>query len=171
MILTKLNKPTLPINIVKTMIILPPNDRYGVIPKDNPTVAKALNVSNNNSLNPLSNSNKDKRKLMRKIAVTAKDTKVKAFDIVSFLILLLKALASFPVINDLIAANITNTVVVLIPPPVEQGEAPININIMMIAIVPFGSRFKSNGLNPAVLDDTDKNKELRRPRSVLSDVR
>ena len=51
--------------------------------------------------------------------------------------------------------------VVFMPPPVEPGEAPININTKLINIEAELSLLKSMVLKPAVLVVTDWNQEAR----------
>ena len=60
-----------------------------------------------------------------------------------------------PLITDIVAKNMVPKVVVLIPPAVEPGEPPININIIMIKAVVSCSIDMSTELNPAVLVITD----------------
>lgn len=55
-----------------------------------------------------------------------------ALPTISVGILLLKATtSSSPLITDRVVSTKTPKVVVLIPPPVEAGEPPININIII----------------------------------------
>ena len=57
----------------------------------------------------------------------------------------------------LLLKDLSNTqkVVVLIPPPVEPEEAPININMIMLNILALVIPAISMLLNPAVLADAD----------------
>jgi hypothetical protein len=57
-----------------------------------------------------------------------------------------------PRIVDINVAKITARVVVLIPPPVDEGEAPINIIMLNEVCEPTVNRHCLNVLNPALLD-------------------
>ena len=102
--------------------------------------------------------------------ITAKDRiiRVTALLTASFGSFLLKADISLPVINEVISAKAINIVVVLIPPPVDDGDAPININIANITILELLKVFKSFEAKPAVLLDTDKNIASKKDTSFFS---
>jgi hypothetical protein len=71
---------------------------------------------------------------------------------------LLKIIILFcPVIIAITLDHKTPMVVVLTPPPVEPGDAPINISIIIIKIEGVLSNVKLIELNPAVLDVTALN--------------
>ena len=75
----------------------------------------------------------------------------KALIIVSLLITRLKAMKSFPLKIERLEPKAVNNVVVLIPPPVEHGDAPININKIVNRYALGVSRLWSKEQNPAVL--------------------
>src|SRR5690554_1898863 len=83
------------------------------------------------------------------------------------LIFLLKATQFLLVDIENALLKSTNVVVVLIPPPVDPGEAPININIISINNPPLVNPDTEYVLNPAVLADTLKKKA---PSHVISSV-
>ena len=65
----------------------------------------------------------------------------------------------FPLKTEIVDDNKTPKVVVLIPPPVDAGEAPINISIIVTITEPSCIFPMSIVLKPAVLDVTDIKKE------------
>ena len=67
-----------------------------------------------------------------------------------------------------VEAKSTAKVVVLTPPPVDVGDAPINIMPIMKNKVAFFKDAKSMVLKPAVRKDTDWNKEANHCCPVLS---
>jgi hypothetical protein len=60
-----------------------------------------------------------------------------------------------PFSRDRTSAKNTAAVVVLMPPPQEPGEAPMNMRIMKKKRVAFDNRLKFTVLKPAVLAVTD----------------
>ena len=72
------------------------------------------------------------------------------------IVLLNASTSSLFLMRDLRERNIVAKVVVFIPPPVEDGEAPMNISIIVIMIAGFVSREMSVVLNPAVRGVIDK---------------
>lgn len=63
--------------------------------------------------------------------------------------------SSFPQSVFPMTDNRTTNETVLIPPPVEAGEAPINIKTMVINFVILYCLFKSKEKSPAVLDEAE----------------
>src|SRR4030043_732274 len=119
--------PNLPKNINKITVILPPTERNGVTPLDNPTVPKAETASNNKSKKgefskKVKSSTQKKIKNIEKIKIT-----IARFNTVKGISFLNSSILFLPRITDQTPAKRTARVVVLIPPPVEPGEAPINI--------------------------------------------
>ena len=66
----------------------------------------------------------------------------------------LKAFSPLLVAADTIPLNKTKTVVVLIPPPVEPGEAPINIKTIITIMPAFEKLLKLKVEKPAVRAET-----------------
>ena len=81
---------------------------------------------------------------------------VKALYTVAFSTLCLAIIvSSYPFITLYTVAKITTKVVVFIPPPVDDGEAPININIIVRIFVTFLSIEIGTVKKPAVLATAD----------------
>ena len=77
----------------------------------------------------------------------------------------LKAFSPLLVAADTIPLNKTKTVVVLIPPPVEPGEAPINIKTIITIMPAFEKLLKLKVEKPAVRAET-----LLELRDILFEV-
>lgn len=146
--------PTRPINIINIMSDFDKFESMPVIPVVKPTVAKAETVS----------------KIMSKmemllvastiamIAVTIETKKnanivsEKALYTVNFSTLCLKmTVSSYPLMTLRSVAKITTSVVVLIPPPVDADDAPMNIKITVKSFVSVFSCPIGTEKNPAVL--------------------
>ncbi len=69
--------------------------------------------------------------------------------------------SSFPFIRFQIIRKRRAALVVFTPPPVDPGEAPINMRMMRIRIVSLAKSPISTVLNPAVRGVTDWKKEAR----------
>ena len=119
--------PSLPINMVVIRISFAPAFKSGVIPVDSPTVPKALTVSNSNFIKSSSGSAMHIRKVCTQTTASASMAMRNAWDTTSVGIRRLNALQCLFVaaLNMLFIS--TKVVVVLIPPPVEPGDAPRNI--------------------------------------------
>ena len=122
--------PTLPVNIVKIIINLPVVEREGVMPRVSPTVPNADIDSNNIGMNSKGSV------IQSKVVVTTtvpKDSNIitKArFKKSSGRVFLKTFISSCPFKTLLINKKAVAKVVVLIPPPVDPGDAPINISEM-----------------------------------------
>ena len=150
--------PILPMNIRKQRINLDKEDNCDVIPVESPTVAKADTISNNidNSEIFLCISAKliitDEMKI-KNIAENA--IAVALYTVFLFNLCLLIVVSVYPAKTLITVDIITAIVVVLIPPPVEEGEAPININMIVIIFVIAYSFSIGTEKNPAVLHSID----------------
>jgi hypothetical protein len=128
--------PIRPIYIDSIIILLPAKLNDEVMPTDKPTVPKAEISSNNKLRKFLSGS------VIASINVEINMSEIeniaieKALLIVSFEIECLTISTFFrPLIVLIAERRITEKVVVLIPPPVDPGDAPINIrNIIKIKV-------------------------------------
>jgi hypothetical protein len=148
--------PTLPINIEAMITILPIVDNWGVTPVLKPTVEKADTCSNNKSRLSCLGSVTDKIKTPNRIYAAAKLITENALKSVSIGIVRLSIDIIFlPRIVDTTETAMSRKVIVFIPPPVEPGDAPINIRKIIIMSVGFCSLVKSTVLNPAVRVMTD----------------
>ncbi len=87
-----------------------------------------------------------------------------ALIILSFSIRLLNAEASLLDITWRMATMMVKNVVVLIPPPVDPGEAPMNISKITMHVAGVLSNVMSTELNPAVLADTDRKNDSMNER-------
>ena len=78
--------------------------------------------------------------------------------------------SGFPLKVLKIAAAATATVLVFMPPPVDPGEAPISMKMMINVVVDAGSAAMSNVVNPAVRDETDRKSASNQPiqRSLIT---
>lgn len=148
--------PSLPINIINTIINLLNDARCGVIPVDNPTVPKALVTSNSNCINELSGSNIHKIKVPIITTKKARITRLNAFHITLTGNFLLNAPQCLLVELAYKLLAIIKAVVVFTPPPVDPGDAPININITNVNNPAFVKVPKLYVLNPAVLAEVLK---------------
>ena len=158
------NGPSRPINISILTNNFPTNDKFAVIPIDSPTVPNAETTSNKISKNiprlcwwemsPNSLDNKARVKIL--ITTIEKNVIETVRAIVSFGTRRLKKLTSVWFLN-LAIKNAINTpnVLVLIPPPHEPDDAPINIKIMNRKMVALDRPEMLTELNPAVRVVTD----------------
>ena len=143
--------PILPINMHKIIIIFPHKFKVGVIPRDNPTVPRALVTSNRHF-------NKSfwfvfiNREVAIEIIDEYRKKREKAFKIIKLLTFLLNRITlSDPLITLKQAVKMRKKVVVFIPPPVDPGEAPITMRIINIKIVSIDKDEILTVLKPAVL--------------------
>ena len=126
--------PILPMYMVRMIIVFPAKLKEDVIPVDKPTVPNADISSNKRLIKLLSGSVIDNINVEIKISEIENNAIEKALlmgspEIVCFTI------STFfrPLIVLKAERSITEKVVVFIPPPVEPGDAPMNIrNIMKI---------------------------------------
>ena len=137
--------------IVRITTTLPREVSFGVIPKESPTVLNAENTSKSTSFILAQGWAIKRMKEERKIMPTARVTTVNALVIDCMGRVLRKRLTeSLAAIFDLRKANITPVVLVLTPPPVEPGEAPINIRMIKRKTAAKLSEFRFMVLKPAV---------------------
>jgi hypothetical protein len=130
-IYAKVKGPTLPTNIVIIIVDLLTDVRSDVIPVESPTVPKADTTSKSIFIK-LVFSDKVRVNIITAIRIKDKKTIAFAFEYIDTEIALLKrTLCFFPLILENIYESTTTKVDVLIPPPVEPGDAPININIIV----------------------------------------
>lgn len=150
--------PTLPMYIIKIMIIFPHTDSFGVRPMVSPTVAYALTVSKNRG-------RKDESSVMvsRKVpAVTtnsASDNSPNAFNIDSLDTLRLNIWGLLPLNIFVADRQIVKKVVVFMPPPVLPGLAPMNMRMMVKKAAEVDAAAKSEAKNPAVRELAEWKKE------------
>ena len=123
--------PNLPKNISTQITILLPNDKVVVKFALKPTVPKAEKVSNNKlsvvALGLLLSKDDNKIKPSNNVAID-KNNKVIALIIDDFVNSRLNAVIFLPCKNLTKQRMMIKIVVVLIPPAVEIGDPPININ-------------------------------------------
>src|SRR5690606_13335902 len=143
---------TLPTNIIPTKTNLLELLKSPVIPKLKPTVLYAEKHSKAMSSNPFFGSKCAIRKMPKPItinesAITANAllTEISAISLLKISILL------FPFARLIKLSVAMAKVLVLIPPPVDAGEAPIHINRIIIMMEEKCNWLKSIELNPAVL--------------------
>jgi hypothetical protein len=148
----KVSRLTLPRNISTIRTILLSSLRDGVRFKDNPTVPKAEKhskvVFRTSTLGSKTESKKTEdptAKSDNKIITVALCTAVTDIS------LCLNSILSLPRMMALRLRKVTAKVVVLIPPPVEPGEAPTHIKKIIIRTVEGSNVPMSTLLNPAVL--------------------
>src|SRR5690606_10670566 len=150
------------------MITFPASLSSGVIPKLSPAVAYAEKHSNAISSRLLSLSVIVKANIDAPIANSDSIMIANALLTASFEIRRLKiSKSSFPRARLMILRNATAKVVVLIPPPVDPGEAPIHISNMINITVGNVKLSILATLNPAVREDVPvKNAVTHFPQSV-----
>ena len=124
--------PNRPINIVTTRISLEKSVKSGVIPVDKPTVPNAETTSNSIFKKSVFDSPMHNNKVESITTFNPKIIITNAFAIISLGIVLRKAVHLRFAVMDMTARTSVKQVVVLIPPPVEPGDAPINISIITI---------------------------------------
>lgn len=149
--------PNLPKNIKMMIVILLPTSNAGVKPDDNPTVPKAEKTSKimfSLVASGFPCSNDATRINPTTIVSNDKKTKDIAFRILVLVYSRLKAVILFPCKNLTKHKAMMKTVVVLIPPAVEIGEPPININKQLIILPAMDKLFSSKLAKPAVLNVT-----------------
>src|SRR5699024_3533618 len=109
-----------------------PSQRSGVIPVESPTVPNADTSSKSRCTKLHSGSVMQSRKVPAHTSSTERSEIVQAFERASEGMLRRKAPICF-LVNRLLTCCIkTKKVLVLIPPPVDPGEAPINIRIINV---------------------------------------
>lgn len=137
--------------MVKIITILPKLLSVGVMPRESPTVLNAEKTSKIASFMLATGCVSRRIKEEKKMTHMAKVMTVKAFMTDSMVRVLRKRLTeSLAVILDFKNPSITPIVLVLIPPPVEPEEAPINISIIKSRTAEKLKEFRSMVLNPAV---------------------
>ena len=169
----RLIKPILPKNIKKITTYFPGSLSSGVIPKDKPTVLKAENTSKaiSKSVNcglKISNNKIPKPIEANEIEIIANALKTDSLATLLVPISIFDlSLAIEKIFNVAIAK-----VVVLIPPPVEAGEAPIHIKKIINKIPGTVKLLISIVLKPAVLEVTDENiAVVNFPNTVLCSLK
>src|SRR5690554_3768538 len=154
----RFNKPILPKNIKNITTYLLLSDKWGVIPIESPTVPKAENASkaicNKVKLGLNINSNKIPIPIQAKeIDIIAKARLTDSEDILLVPISICFLLRAIAKILSVANANVE----VLIPPPVDAGEAPTHIKKIINKTPGIVKLFISTVLNPAVLEVMDEN--------------
>ena len=125
---SRVKAPILPVYITRIMTSLPATDSPGVIPVDSPTVPNAEITSNKSWIKVQSGS----RIHIRNVAMqtTPRDRIVTRYALERFSgeMFLRKELRGRFTKILLAACTSTKKVLVLIPPPVDPGDAPMNIS-------------------------------------------
>ena len=148
--------PILPIYIERIIMLFPASDKDDVIPVDKPTVPNAEISSKSKSTRFLSGSVTDRKNVEIKIREIEKRAIEYALLIVLFeMVCLTISTFCFPFIVLIAERSNTENVVVLIPPPVDPGDAPMNIRNIIKNITGCPKLLKSTVLNPAVRQVTD----------------
>ena len=124
--------PTLPANMVKIKISLLATDKSGVMPVESPTVPNADTSSNNSWIKLYSGSKMHRRNVPIQTSSMERSDIMKALETASPAMLRRNAPICFLVNKHLTSCIRTKKVLVLMPPPVDPGEAPINIRIINI---------------------------------------
>ena len=157
----KVNKLILPANMVKISTNLLLLLKSAVIPLLKPTVLYAETHSNVISVNPFSESNSEIRKTEIRMANIERKIMANALlmEMVEISRLKISSLV-FPLAKLIIFRTATAMVLVLIPPPVEPGEAPTHIRKRMTRNVGVLSAPVSTVLNPAVREVTEPKKAV-----------
>lgn len=125
----KVNAPTLPVNMTRMITAFPATLSAGVIPVERPTVPNAETTSNNSCIKLYSGSSTHIKNVATHTTVPESIVIINAFEIFCSDIFLWNA-CTVPFVHvPLIFWNMIKNVLVLIPPPVDPGEAPINIRI------------------------------------------
>lgn len=149
------NTPTRPINMDAIKTYFPAIDILGVIPVELPTVAKADTSSKAKCSSGKLGSVNDSMSVPRKTTESEKRKIENALYSKSLGMVCLKtSTCFFPRIVAMADRKMAAKVVVLIPPPVPPGEAPININKRNINKVGVERIAKLVVLKPAVLTTT-----------------
>jgi len=150
--ITRVSGPIRPRNIVIIITIFEAIDSDEVMPVESPTVAEAETTSKNICIDvkPVS---KNMIAVVERKVMPRKRTKIASalFTISLGMVLLETSTWFFSLIIVLMLINMTAKVVVLIPPPVEPGEAPINMSNIMKSMVAGLNLDMSTELKPAVL--------------------
>ena len=151
--------PNRPVYIMRTSMNLPHAERFGVTPILKPTVPNAEVVSKSISRNsPLlalkgvSPASETSRQAVPRITMTTEMTKMANARLMvpEDMDLLNACTCPEPVMRALLKASKTPRLLVLMPPPVEPGDAPMNMNIIVPKRVILFMALKSRVLNPAV---------------------
>ena len=144
--------PSLPKNIKNPNSSFDHVPKDDVIPKDNPTVPKAEVASYKMSIKSKRSPSKINIANTTTVIINiAKLQSMKAFILIKGVISLLNTIVLLPLAKEMMDIIITYNVVVLIPPPVDRGEAPISIKIKeKIKDEFFKLAFKLKVENPAV---------------------
>lgn len=153
--------PILPIYIRSIIRNFPAIVKWGVIPVDNPTVPKAETASNSKERKDLS-SNISKRRKRKENAIVALTTRARALYTTELGMVLLKvSMSSLPLKMLFRERRRIANVEVFIPPPVEPGEAPMNIRKIIIVRVTVEREDMDIVLKPAVLGVTAWNRDAQ----------
>ena len=112
---------------------LEPVPSRGVMPVDRPTVPKALVISNRASGKATSGSSTSISQVQPITSVRASRAITADLRNSSPGMDYLKAFSCLLVAEERMPRNSTKKVVVLMPPPVEPGEAPMNISTIMVS--------------------------------------
>ncbi len=145
--------PSLPIYIIKIETILDPVERSGVMPVERPTVANALVISNRILVRLIPGSKIEIKSDEAIMADKARNAITAAFLNASFGIAYRNAFSFLFVAAENMPLKMTKNVVVFIPPPVDPGEAPMNIKIITAKRPAFEKPSRENVAKPAVLDE------------------
>ena len=150
--ISTVNMVTLPVNIVKISISLLAGWRLLVIPKLKPVVLYAEKHSKVIFRSEISGLNKAMVNVEIPTTMNDKVIIAKALLMEVSGISLLESSSLFFPLDRLKKFKVAIAKVdVLIPPPVEEGEAPIHIKKIVSKIVPICNCVISTALNPAVL--------------------
>jgi hypothetical protein len=161
MAIKTVNILTLPINIVKIRINLLSLLKSEVIPLLRPTVLYAEIHSKEIFNNPRFESNKEIRKIEIKITIKERTIIAKAlFTVVPEISLLNTSRRDFPLAILKMLRIAIAKVLVLMPPPVEPGDAPIHMSKITINVVGMFNDDVSTVLKPAVLEVTEPKNEV-----------
>jgi len=147
--------PRRPKNIRIVITIFPERDKKGVIPRESPTVPNAETASKEISIRECTSEKLSM--IIQPITKTMEKRKITIdrFSTVNGIFFLNNSTRFLPLMTDQTPATRIPAVVVFIPPPVEPGDAPINIRIMKKRAVGMEIAAVSKVLNPAVLVVTD----------------
>ena len=114
--------------MVSTMTALLAAERFGVMPVERPTVPNADTVSNSSFINSVCGSSTHSKNVEVHTTPEASKVMTNALRTISDERVRLNAAQGLLVDADKTACINTKKVVVLIPPPVDPGDAPINIS-------------------------------------------
>ncbi len=160
--------PSLPINMMTMHISLLPTLSVGVMPVESPTVANALVISKSASIPPMSGSITSSSHVPIRMTASPNSTMTVALRNADAGIEDLNAFSERFVAAETMPVNSTNMVVDFTPPPVDPGDAPMNISAI-IAVNPASLKLPSDLVeNPAVRADTEWNSAPIQLRSSVS---